>query len=165
MAKQTPPATVGLGPEEYQAIVAPVLHAAATLAARRGCATLFQDLPAMLALLVLVEGLARRYLAAMGPLGQCSPPASFEAAPLAAAVMVMSEMGASEQDLAVLVPALVRARLRLDAAGVLGAEQEHLERAWTELLAGEPDAARPALLAAGEAVAERVLAWERDAGG
>lgn len=165
MTRERPPALAGLAPEEYQVVVAPALHAAATLAAGRGCATLFQDLPSMLALLVLVEGLARRYVSALGPLGQCSPPELFQAAPLAACVMVMSEMGAQDSDLAVLVPALARARLRLESSGALGVEQEGLEAAWQALLQEQSEQAREALLEAGQAVIGRVLDWERRSGG
>lgn len=154
------PLHIGLGPEEYQSVVAPALHAAATLAAERGCASLFQDLPSMLALLVLTESLAQRYLDVMEPLGQCSPRENFNAAPLAAAVMAMSEMGATEDDMAVLVPALVQARLKLQDSGLLGEEQEGVDRAWAQLRASAPGQAQPPMLEAGRAVVRGVLEWE-----
>ena len=44
----------GLLPEEYQQIVAPAMKAAADLAAARGDPYLFNDLPSMLTLMVLV---------------------------------------------------------------------------------------------------------------
>ena len=70
----------GLLPEEYQQVVAPALKAAADLAAARGDPYLFNDLPSMLALMILVKGLADRYQDQWGALGQTSAREVFEQA-------------------------------------------------------------------------------------
>ena len=59
----------GLLPEEYQAVVAPAMRAAAELAAARGDPYLFNDVACMLGLMVMVRDLADLYQDQWGALG------------------------------------------------------------------------------------------------
>jgi hypothetical protein len=54
----TSPATETLAPDTYHRVVGPALQAAAETAGRRGHKSLFDDMPAMLALVDLVTRLA-----------------------------------------------------------------------------------------------------------
>ncbi|MGR8946993.1 MAG: hypothetical protein ACU84Q_03040 [Gammaproteobacteria bacterium] len=151
----------GLLPEEYQQVVAPAMKAAADLAAARGDPYLFNDLPSMLTLMVLVSGLADRYQDKWGPLGQLSPPATFKQAPIAACVMVLKEYEVDEQSIAAMTQALSKACESLQADAVFGAESLQVQKAWEAQLAEKPDLCAAHLRQAGTIIAAAIDSWEQ----
>jgi hypothetical protein len=160
-------ASEGLLPEEYQAVIAPAMQAAAELAAARGDPYLYNDLACMLALMTLVRDLADLYLDQWGPLGQHSPAPVFAAAPSAACVMVLSEYELEPDSIRHMTAALERAAAQLGADGVFGPERVEVQKAWDALIDGKRDAAQAYLRQAASRIAHAVDAWEarRAAGG
>jgi len=153
-------ATDGLLPEEYQAVIAPAMQAAAELAAARGDPYLYNDLACMLALMVLVRDLADLYQDQWGPLGQHSPPEVFAAAPSAACVMVLSEYEIETDSIRHMTTALERAAEQLTADGVFGPERVEVHKAWNALLEHKRDTAQAYMRQAASRIANAVDAWE-----
>lgn len=152
--------TEGLLPEEYQAVIAPAMQAAAELAAARGDPYLYNDLACMLALMVLVRDLADLYQDQWGALGQHSPAAVFAAAPSAACVMVLSEYELEPDSIHQMTTALERAAAQLSDDGVFGPERVEVQKAWDALNGGKRDTARAFLRQAASRIANAVDAWE-----
>ncbi|MGR9091018.1 MAG: hypothetical protein ACU85U_10615 [Gammaproteobacteria bacterium] len=150
----------GLLPEEYQAVVAPAMQAAAELAAARGDPYLYNDLACMLALMVLVRDLADLYQDQWGPLGQHSPPEVFAAAPSAACVMVLSEYELEPDSIRHMSAALERATVQLSADGVFGPERIDVHKAWAARIDGKTDSANAYMRQAASRIANAVDAWE-----
>tara|TARA_R110002096_G_scaffold16991_19_gene58494 strand:- start:1995 stop:2486 length:492 start_codon:yes stop_codon:yes gene_type:complete len=153
-------ATDGLLPEEYQAVIAPAMQAAAELAAARGDPYLYNDLACMLALMVLVRDLADLYQDQWGPLGQHSPPDVFAAAPSAACVMVLSEYEIETDSIRQMTTALERAAEQLTADGVFGPERVEVHKAWKAFLEDKRDSAQAWMRQAASRIANAVDAWE-----
>ena len=153
-------ATDGLLPEEYQAVIAPAMQAAAELAAARGDPYLYNDLACMLALMVLVRDLADLYQDQWGPLGQHSPPDVFAAAPSAACVMVLSEYEIETDSIRQMTTALERAAEQLTADGVFGPERVEVHKAWSAFLDDKRDSAQAWMRQAASRIANAVDAWE-----
>jgi hypothetical protein len=153
-------ATDGLLPEEYQAVIAPAMQAAAELAAARGDPYLYNDLACMLALMVLVRDLADLYQDQWGPLGQHSPPDVFAAAPSAACVMVLSEYEIETDSIRHMTTALERAAEQLTADGVFGPERVEVHKAWSAFLDDKRDSAQAWMRQAASRIANAVDAWE-----
>ena len=153
-------ATDGLLPEEYQAVIAPAMQAAAELAAARGDPYLYIDLACMLALMVLVRDLADLYQDQWGPLGQHSPPDVFAAAPSAACVMVLSEYEIETDSIRHMTTALERAAEQLTADGVFGPERVEVHKAWSAFLDDKRDSAQAWMRQAASRIANAVDAWE-----
>ena len=157
----------GLLPEEYQQVVAPALKAAADLAAARGDPYLFNDLPSMLSLMVLVKGFADRYQDQWGALGQISAPEVFKQAPQAACVMVLTEYEVDPNSIQQMVAALDKAFAHLQSDKVFGAESAQVQKAWEASLQDKPDLCAAYLRQAATVTAAAIDAWEqnrRDAG-
>jgi len=150
----------GLLPEEYQAVVAPAMRAAAELAAARGDPYLYNDLACMLALLVLVGDLGDLYQDQWGALGQHSPAAVFAAAPTAACVMVLTEYELEAESISHMTAALERAAAQLSAESVFGPERVHVQKAWDAFNSGKHDSANAYLRQAATQIANAVDAWE-----
>lgn len=150
----------GLLPEEYQAVIAPAMQAAAELAAARGDPYLYNDLACMLALMVLVRDLADLYQDQWGPLGQHSPPDVFAAAPSAACVMVLSEYEIETDSIRHMTTALERAAAQLTADGVFGPERVEVHKAWNAFLEDKRDSAQAYMRQAASRIANAVDAWE-----
>ena len=153
-------ATDGLLPEEYQAVIAPAMQAAAEGAAARGDPYLYNDLACMLALMVLVRDLADLYQDQWGPLGQHSPPDVFAAAPSAACVMVLSEYEIETDSIRQMTTALERAAEQLTADGVFGPERVEVHKAWKAFLEDKRDSAQAWMRQAASRIANAVDAWE-----
>lgn len=150
----------GLLPEEYQAVIAPAMQAAAELAAARGDPYLYNDLACMLALMTLVRDLADLYQDQWGPLGQHSAAAVFAAAPTAACVMVLTEYELEPESIRHMSTALERAAAQLSADGVFGPERVEVQKAWNALIDGKRDTAQAFLRQAASRIANAVDAWE-----
>ncbi len=143
-----------LTPDEYLTIVAPVLETCAALAAERGDPTLKGDLPSMLAVIVLVEGLAELHRSARQPLGQCPAADVYGELPYAVAVMVLLENGVESPQLEQMETALRMIRTRLTAGVGLPPAPVLAAPAWAELIEHKGVDARAALrLAAREVIA------------
>lgn len=151
----------GLLPEEYQQIVAPAMKAAADLAAARGDPYLFNDLPSMLTLMVLVKGFADRYQDQWGALGQSSSAETFKQAPIAACVMVLSEYEVAEESIVTMTQALSEARDSLVSQAVFGAEAAQVQKAWDAQLAEKPDLCAAHLRQAATITAAAIDKWEQ----
>jgi hypothetical protein len=155
-------ATTGfLSPEDYQAVIAPALHAAAMVAARRGDPKLCNDLASMLALMALVKGLVRLHRAGCEPMGQSAPAPVFEGAPLAACVMVLGEAGIEPPLLDQMTGALEAAYAELAAANVIGPEDVLVSPAWERLAVGDAAEGGVLLRNAAQRITAAVDAWER----
>ena len=150
----------GLLPEEYQAVVAPAMQAAAELAAARGDPYLYNDLACMLTLMVLVRDLADLYQAQWGALGQTSPPALFAAAPQAAVVMVMTEYEIEPSSITSMTAALERAYEQIANDNGFGPERIQIQKAWDARIADKVDAANAFMRQAATATASAIDAWE-----
>jgi hypothetical protein len=147
-----------LTPDEYLTLVAPVLETCATLAAERGDPTLHADLPSMLAVTVLIDGLAELHRAARRPLGQGPAAEVYGELPFAVAVMVLLENGIEPPRLAQMETALRAIHARIvgaaGAAGTLPPPAVLVAPAWALILEGRGSEARAALrLAAREVMA------------
>ena len=150
----------GLLPEEYQQVVAPALKAAADLAAARGDPYLFNDLPSMLTLMVLVKGFADRYQDQWGALGQISAREVFHQAPQAACVMVLSEYEVDPMSVQQMIGALENAFETLHGDQVFGAESVQVQKAWDAQLQDKPDLCAAYLRQAATTAASAIDAWE-----
>lgn len=153
-------ATDSLLPEEYQSVVAPALKAAAELAAARGDPYLFNDLPSMLSLMVMVQGLADRYQDQWGALGQISPLAVFKQAPIAACVMVLNEYEVDEDSISAMTSALQAAHEKLVADQVFGAESAQVQKAWNAIVESKGELAAAHLRQAATIIAAAIDKWE-----
>ncbi len=153
-------AAYGLLPEEYQAIVAPAMQAAAELAAARGDPYLYNDLACMLTLMALIRDLADLYQDKFGALGQLSAPEQFKAAPKAACVMVLSEYEIDAESIQSMTSALDNAYARLASDNVFGPERVQVQKAWDAREANNLDAANAFLRQAATGLAGAIDAWE-----
>ena len=151
----------GLLPEEYQQVIAPALKAAADLAAARGDPYLFNDLPSMLTLMVLVKGFADRYQDQWGALGQASPRETFMQAPQAACVMVLTEYELDPESISHMQVALVKAFETLLNANVFGPESAQMEKAWQAQLQNKSELRDAHLRQAATITAAAIDAWEQ----
>jgi len=150
----------GLLPEEYQAVIAPAMLAAAELAAARGDPYLYNDLACMLALMVMVRDLADLYQDQWGALGQTSAPAVFAAAPKAACVMVLSEYEIDPESIINMTAALERAHTELAADCVFGPERVQIQQAWDASNDEKIERANAYMRQAAVATAAAIDSWE-----
>jgi len=154
------PTTDSLKPEEYQAVVAPSLHAVADIAAARGDPDLFNDLPSMLALMTLVHDLSDLYQHHWGALGQISPAGIFEEAPLAACVIVLNEQKLIEESVAAMAQSLAKGYEMLRADNVLGIERIEIQKAWDAMLDNNSELAHTHMKQAARIVTNLIDTWE-----
>jgi len=134
-----------LTPDEYLALVAPVLETCAALAAERGDPTLQGDLPSMLAVMVLIDGLAELHRAARQPLGQGPGAEVYRELPFAVAVMVLLEAGVESPRLEQMETALRAIHARLLTVSGFAPAPVLLAPAWAALLERRDADARAAL--------------------
>ncbi|MFT4581287.1 MAG: hypothetical protein ACI915_004172 [Gammaproteobacteria bacterium] len=154
--------TDGLLPEEYQAVVAPAMQAAAELAAARGDPYLYNDLACMLALMAMIRDLCDLYQDKWGALGQLSTPAQFTAAPLAGCVMVLSEYEIELESIQSMSDALEGAYIKLSADNIFGPERVYIQKAWDARVAREFDKANAFMRQAAAATANAIDGWEKN---
>ena len=152
----------GLLPEEYQAVIAPAMQAAADLAAARGDPYLYNDLACMLTLMVLVRDLADLYQDQWGALGQTSTSALFAAAPKAACVMVMAEYEIGTSSIQSMIVALERAHEQLMRDNVFGPERVQIQKAWDARNANNMKTANAFMRQAAAATASAIDSWEKN---
>ena len=110
------------------------MEAVSHLAAARGDPYLYNDLPCMLTLMVLVRDLADLYQDQWGALGQLSSREEFSAAPIAACAMVLDEFEVDDESIKTMLRALENAFQQLSEAHVFGAERLPVQRAWDAAL-------------------------------
>lgn len=149
-----------LKPEEYQAVIGPSLHAVADVAAARGDPDLFNDLPSMLALMALVKDLGDLYQHHWGAMGQLSSPAVYEAAPLAACLIVLQEQEVQQESIEPMVQSLAKAYDMLRSENLLGREAIDVQKAWDAHLADNPDLAHTHMKQAARTVTNLIDTWE-----
>lgn len=150
----------GLLPEEYHAVIAPAMKAAAELAAARGDPYLYNDFACMLALAVLVGDLSDLYQDQWGALGQCSPAAAFKDAPIAACVMVLSEYDIDHATIGSMIQALATALDKLKTEGLFGPERAWVQQGWDAANAREDDRAAVFFSEAAKTVTAAIDLWE-----
>jgi hypothetical protein len=146
--------------DEYQLLAAVPLQAAAEVAAQRGDPQLFNDMPAMLALLAMVTTLTYAYLNREPVFPQRSPASALEAAPIAVCALVFSESNLEPPEVQTCLRALSSAYLQLLREGTLGPQDAYIEKAFEALLAGDRSQALQGLKRGAVAMAQAVDAWE-----
>ncbi|HET8897703.1 MAG TPA: hypothetical protein VFN09_02805 [Rhodanobacteraceae bacterium] len=159
-----------LDPALYHLIVAPVLQAAAELAAARGDPDLVNDLASMLALRTLVQRFGEFYLDAHA---ESPTPVrdAIRAAPAAACLMPLQRAELTGEPLRDCLWSLDAASRQLTDAGVIGPEVPRARVAWSQLLDSQRDEAMQTLkLAAAELISaidrfERAREMVRDRAG
>jgi hypothetical protein len=158
---QAPPAAEGmLTTEEYHLLAAVPLQAAAEIAAQRGDPHLFNDMPAMLALLAMVTTLTHAYLEGGQVFLRRSPASPLEAAPVAVCALVFSESNLEASEVETCLRALSTAYFQLLQEGVLGPQDAYVDKAFEALLAGDRVTALQFLKRATSAMASAIDAWE-----
>jgi hypothetical protein len=148
-----------LTPVEYELLAAPALQAAAEVAAQRNDPHLYNDMASMLALLGTVTALTHAYLQQPLP-AESSPPEMLEIAPLSICALVFTGSGLEAAEVQQCLRALSQAYLKLLKEGVLGPQEGLVEKAFTELLAGDRAAAHQSLRLAAQAMTRAIDAWE-----
>ncbi|MGH8399468.1 MAG: hypothetical protein ACRESU_00055 [Gammaproteobacteria bacterium] len=146
--------------EEYQLLAAVPLQVAAEIAAQRGDPQLFNDMPAMLALLAMVTTLTHAYLNRQPVFTRRSPDTTLEAAPVAVCALVFSESNLEPSEVRACLEALSSAYLQLLRQGVLGPQDAYIEKAFESLLAGDRAIALQTLKRAAYATIRAIDAWE-----
>jgi hypothetical protein len=144
---------------EYQLLAAPALQAAAEVAAQRNDPHLYNDMASMLALLGTVTALTHAYLQQPLP-AESSPREVLEIAPLSICALVFTESGLEAPEVQQCLRALSQAYLTLLKEGVLGPQEGLVEKAFTELMAGDRVAALQSLRLAAQAMTRAIDAWE-----
>lgn len=148
--------------EEYNLLAAVPLQAAAEVAAQRGDPQLFNDMPAMLALLAMVSSLSYAYLTRPTVFLRRSPDTALEAVPIAVCALVFSESNLEPQEVESCLSALAAAYLQLLREGILGPQDAYIEPAFDLLQAGERAMALQTLKRAVHAITHAIDAWEAD---
>ena len=143
-----------LTPDEYLAVVAPVLEICTALAAERGDPLLYNDLPSMLAVTLLIDGMGELHRAASAPLGQVAEQGVYRELPFAVAVMVLLEGGVESPRLEQMETALRAIHARVASGPELEAPQLLVAPAWVAVLERRDADARAALRIA----ARRIIA-------
>lgn len=151
---------VGLNPDEYHRIVAPVLKIMAQIAADRGDPMLLNDMASMLAVWHCVGALGECELTDPARSPDASPRDMVEQAGRGACVMVLQEGEMDREVIADCLGALRRAHDMLAADGVFDASQEPLTRAWHHLRAEQNEAGEQVLRQSATALVEAIDAWE-----
>lgn len=149
--------------EQYELIVAPVLQVAAKSAATRGDPVLYNDMASMLALMSLVEALAKRYLDDHPDTPEALRHA-IQAAPSSACTMALQRGELSPAQIGDCIWSLEAATEQLRAARVLGHESAVAAKIWTLLTSGDRSGALSALLGATKDIVAAIDAWERQRG-
>ena len=155
-----PQDVIALSDREYARLVAPPLKVSAELAARRGHRQLFDDLPAMLALLHLVHGLTQWYwLSKDDAIGRSSW-ATLSLAPLGACRMALTLAEMDEAACVTCLQALQAGYELLQHDHVLPAATELTAAAWQALQDTDPTLAHAALTAAAGQAVQAIEHWE-----
>jgi len=148
-----------IDPQTYHAVVGPALQAAAAVAAERGDHTLAADMPAMLALIELVNQLSLHYYD--------EPEAGEDAqdwlhgAPAAACVMVMQEAKLEQAAIGQCLAALEAAYAQLAEHDVTRPAHELLYRGGLQLQAGERKLADTTLKQATRMIVREIENWRQ----
>lgn len=147
-----------LDPDTYHRVVGPALQAAAEVAARRGHRTLFDDMPAMLALVDMVTRLAdlqRQHNAeAVTEQG-----ALLDDAATAACVMVFQEAELPASAISQCLTALEAAYRQLHEQSVIDCTTGYVAMAWSHLEDDQREPARKCLTQACEQAIAAIEIW------
>lgn len=143
--------------DTYYAVIGPALQAAAEIAAERGDPTLAADMPAMLALIELVNHLSAYH-------NEQAPDADndqdwLQGAPAAACVMVMQEAKLEQAAIGQCLAALEAAYAQLVEHDVTAAARELVRRGCLQIEAGERKLAGASLKQAARRIVKEIEAW------
>lgn len=146
--------------DTYHAVVGPALEAAAKIAAERGDPTLAADMPAMLALIELINHLSAYYQEQAGPgQGDRDDQDWLHGAPAAACVMVMQQAKLEQDAIGQCLAALETAYAQLVAHEVTAPALELIRRGCLQLQSGERKLAALTLQQATRSVVAAIEAW------
>lgn len=120
-----------LSPHAYHRIVGPALQVAAEVAAKRGHRQLFDDMPAMLALIEMVTRLADLYVEHYPEVD--TPQTIIDGAPTGACVMVFQEAELPADAIGQLLAALETAYRQLHEQAVIDDARPFIAMAWSHL--------------------------------
>ncbi|HLQ85856.1 MAG TPA: hypothetical protein VK110_06855 [Salinisphaeraceae bacterium] len=150
------PAT--LDPDIYHNIVGPALQVAAETAAKRGDPTLHADMPAMLALIDIINHFVhlQRETHAASP----HDDAMLDGAAAAACVMVFKEAGMEPYAIEQCLAALEAAYAQLHEQQVIGDARPFIAHAWEHLVDGQRDQARGSLTMAANVIIAAIENWQ-----
>lgn len=157
-------AIAGLDAAAYHRIVAPVLHAAAELAAARNDPDLANDMASMLALRTLVGRFGGFYLEQYADLDAAATEA-VRHAPDSACVLPLERMQLDAAQMRDCIWALGAASRQLLDAGVIGPEAERAREAWNALAGDDREAGMRALKLAAAMLIAGIDRWERERAG
>lgn len=143
--------------DTYHAVVGPALEAAAKIAAERGDPTLAADMPAMLALIELINHLSAYYHDQPHP--DQGDQDWLHGAPAAACVMVMQQAKLEQEAIGQCLGALETAYAQLVAHEVTAPALELIRRACLQLQSGDRKLAAFTLQQATRSVVAAIEAW------
>lgn len=154
---QVPHDPASIDADTYHAVIGPALEAAAKIAAERGDPTLAADMPAMLALIELINHLSAYHQ------DQASPKQAdrewLNGAPAAACVMVMQQAKLEQDAIGQCLAALETAYAQLAEHQVTAPALELIRRGCLQLQAGERKLAATSLQQATRSVVSAIEAW------
>lgn len=145
----------------YHRTVGPALQVAAETAAKRGHRQLFDDMPAMLALIEIVARLAESYRAHY-PEAPAGHDALLDGAPGAACVMVFQEAKLDPATIEPMLEALERAHQQVHEHDVIGGSERYIAMAFSHLDDDERTPARHCLTQAAEHIIAAIELWRGD---
>lgn len=146
----------------YNRVVGPALQAAADTAAKRGHKYLFDDMPAMLALVEMVTRLADMYREHY-PEAAADKATLIDNAATAACVMVFQEAELPTEATGQCLSALESAYRQVHEQSVIDAGTRYIAMAWSHLDDGERNEARHCLTQATEQIIAAIETWRGEA--
>lgn len=151
----------GLDRATYNRVVGPALQAAAETAAKRGHKYLFDDMPAMLALVDMVTRLTDQYREHY-PEAATDKTELIDKAATAACVMVFQEAKLPPDAIGQCLAALETAYRQVNEQGVLDPGVRYIAMAWSHLDDDERNDAHRCLIQACEHIIAAIETWQGD---
>lgn len=148
-----------LPPHVYHRTVGPALQVAAETAAKRGHRTLYDDLPAMLALVEMVARLTESYRAYYPDAPALDTPL-VDNAPTAACVMVFQEAKLAPETIDQLLGALERAHRQIHEHSVIEGSERYIAMGFSHLDDEDREPARHCLTQACQQIIAAIELWQ-----
>lgn len=149
-----------LDPATYHRVVGPALRAAAETAARRGHRLLFDDMPAMLALVDMITRLVDlEHQNSPDSVGDGRGKAVLDEAAASACVMVFRKAELSEDDINGCLVALRAAYRQINEQSVIEEATPYIAMAWSHMEDGQRDPAHESLIQASRYIIAAIEVW------